>query len=71
MHYAVLVQVADSLQHLLDHPAGILLWVHPPVQYTVKELTAWNTGEKKSQPLQFIILNPILISWPDHLNIIR
>lgn len=44
MHNAILVQIADSLQHLLDHPAGILLWVHPPVQNTVKELTTWNSG---------------------------
>lgn len=43
MHNAALVQVADGLQHLLDHPAGILLWVHPSVQDPVKELSAWNT----------------------------
>lgn len=40
MHDAVLVQIADGLQHLLDHSAGILLRVNPPVQNTVKELTA-------------------------------
>lgn len=40
MHYAVLVQIANGLQHLLDHAAGVLLRVHAPVQYAVKELTA-------------------------------
>lgn len=62
MHDAVLVQIADGLQHLLDHSAGILLRVNPPVQNTVKELTAWNTGEKNAT------LNPILMNGPAHLN---
>lgn len=46
MHDAVLVQIADSLQHLLNHPAGIFLRVHPPVQNAVKELAPWNTEQE-------------------------
>ena len=53
MHDAVLVQVADSLQHLLDHAAGILLWVNPPVQNTIEKLPAWNAGQNKPLPWTF------------------
>lgn len=49
MHNAVLVQVANGLQNLLNDAAGVLLWVHPPVQYAVKELTARHTGEKQDR----------------------
>lgn len=42
MHNAALVQVADGLQNLLDHTAGVLLGVHASVQDTVKELAARN-----------------------------
>lgn len=43
MHNAALVQVANGLQNLLDHTAGVLLGVHASVQDTVKELTTRNT----------------------------
>lgn len=51
MDDAVLVQIADSLQHLLDHSAGIFLCVHPPVQNAVKELAPRNT-EQEAQTLK-------------------
>lgn len=47
VHDAVLVQVANGLQDLLDHTAGVLLRVHASVQDTVKELAARNTESRK------------------------
>lgn len=42
MHDAVLMQEADGFQNLLDHPAGVLLWINAAVQNTVEQLTARN-----------------------------
>lgn len=39
-----LVQVADGLQDLLDHSAGVLLRVHASVQNAVEKLPAGNSG---------------------------
>ena len=43
VNHPTLMQEADRLQHLLDHPAGVLLRVDASVQDTVEELTAGNT----------------------------
>lgn len=42
VHDAALVQIADGLQHLLNHSAGVLLRVHSSVQDAVEQLTAGN-----------------------------
>ena len=47
VHHPVLVQEADGLQHLLDHPAGVLLRVHAPVQDAVEELAARDAGGRR------------------------
>lgn len=45
MHDAILMQVADGMQHLLDHVTGVHLGVHTSVQDAVKELAAGHAGE--------------------------
>lgn len=42
VHYAVLVKIADGLQHLSDDLTGILLCVHSPVYDPVKQLPPGN-----------------------------
>lgn len=49
MDDAVLVQVADSLQHLLDHSAGVLLRVHPLIQDAIKQLPTWDPAQARAQ----------------------
>lgn len=58
MHNAVLVQVANGPQNLLDHTAGVLLGVHASVQDTVKELAARNT-ETRNWGLIFFPLDDV------------
>lgn len=43
MDDSALVQVADGLQDLLDHTAGVLLRVNASVQNTVEKLPAGNS----------------------------
>lgn len=43
MDDSALVQIADGLQDLLDHTAGVLLRVHASVQNTVEKLPAGNS----------------------------
>lgn len=52
MHNAVLVQIANGLQNLLNDTTGVLLRVDAPVQYAVKELAARHTGWKHGQSRQ-------------------
>lgn len=52
MHDTALVQVADGLQNLLDHTAGVLLGVHASVQNTVEKLP---TGNSESRNWSWIL----------------
>lgn len=54
MHDAILVQIANGLQNLLDHTAGVLLRVHASVQDTVKKLPAGNAEGRKWTLIVFL-----------------
>lgn len=57
MHDAALVQVADGLQNLLDHRAGVLLRVHASVQDPVEKLPAGNP-ESRNRGLVLLLDDP-------------
>ena len=50
MNHPALVQEADCLQHLPDHPAGVLLRVNAAVQDAVEEFAAGNTDHRGETP---------------------
>lgn len=54
MHDTALVQVADGLQNLLDHTAGVLLGVHAPVQNAVEKLPTGNSESRNWSRILFL-----------------
>lgn len=54
MHDAALVQIANGLQNLLDHAAGVLLRVHASVQNPVKKLPAGNSEIRNGSLIRFL-----------------
>lgn len=65
MHYTILVQVGDGVQHLLNDSAGILLWVNPPLQDTVEEFTAGHTGGNKVDLVTFERRSKRAVNWSE------
>lgn len=65
MHYTILVQVGDGVQHLLNDSAGILLWVNPPLQDTVEEFTAGHTGGNKVDLVTFERCLKRAVNWSE------
>lgn len=54
MHDAALVQIANGLQNLLDHTAGVLLRVDASVQNTVKKLPTGNSESRNWSLILFL-----------------
>lgn len=54
MHDAALVQIANGLQNLLDHTAGVLLRVDASVQNTVKKLPTGNSESRNRSLILFL-----------------